>query len=274
MARYHGATWRPVDRYQSGPLHVAMTPRRLVLHTAVTNQTPSLHGFFNVSGRATPHFYVGKNGEVEQYIDTDFRGSANLDGNWNCIGVETWDGFGDSWSGGGPGPRWTDKQVESLALLAAWCNREHGIPLKALRSSQRLGRGVGWHRLGIDGNFPKTWPLYGRKLGGEHWSLSAGKVCPTDTRIRQTPNEILPRARHILSGGPSVPKPQPERDKGNVEHAISDLHKSVKAMKPSKKRSKIRAALRLLRGVVASKKQRRHPHERERTPNENRNEKE
>lgn len=249
MSRYPAATWRPVTRYQSGSLHVAMTPRRLIFHTAVSNATPSMHSFFNVSGRATPHFYVGRDGEVEQYIDTDFRGSANLDGNWNCIGVETWDGFGAGWSGSNPGPHFTDKQKEALARLAVWCAKEHRIPLRALRTSRRLASGIGWHRLGIDGNFPDDWPLYGRKPFGEHWSSSAGKICPTDNRIHDS-LEIIRRARRIVTGGPA-PDPAPEPDKpSNAEHAARDLRRAVRAMKPSKRRSQLRAALRLVRGVL------------------------
>ena len=198
MARYPGASWRPIARYQPGgkSFRPDFNPRRLVLHTAVSNATPSMFSFFNVDGRATPHFYVGRDGEVEQYIDTDHGSSAVLDGSPTCITVETWDGYGHTWAGGAPGPRWRDKQVESLARLAVWCHAEHGIPLKQLPSSKPGTEGVGWHRQGIDGNFPPGL-LAGRVNGGERWSLAQGKVCPTDTRIRQGVDQVIPRALAI-----------------------------------------------------------------------------
>lgn len=201
MPRY--GTWRPVDRYQSGYRKVPMTPRRLILHTAVSNATPSMHSYFNVSGRATPHFYLGRDGELEQYIDTGYQSSANLNGNHDCITVESWDGYDTAyWQ---PDvPPWTDAQVEALARLAAWCYTTHGIPLVQLPSSRPGTRGVGWHRLGIDGNFPAGL-LGGRVEGGERWSSATGKVCPGDDRIRQTVNDIIPRALALLNGEEDMP---------------------------------------------------------------------
>lgn len=198
MPRYPEATWRPVDRYQSGSLKVAMPePTRFILHTAVSDATPSLHHFFNVPGRATPHFYVGRDGEVEQYIDTGFRSSANLDGNPTSITVETWDGFGTGWTGSDV-PPWTDAQLESLAALVAWCHETHDIPLAQLPSSRPGTRGIGWHRQGCDGNFPPGL-LAGRPPDGERWSESGGKVCPGDNRIRQV-ERIIARASEISIG--------------------------------------------------------------------------
>lgn len=194
MARYAAATFRPILRYApGGSAHRStFTGRRLIIHTAVSNAS-SMFGFFNEPGRATPHFYVNRDGAVEQFIDTAHGSSANLEGNHDCITVETWDGGTGPWS---PGPEFTPKQVEALARLAAWCYTTHGIPLERLPSSLPGTQGVGWHRLGIDGNFPEA-PgelLGGRVTGGEHWTTSPGKVCPTDTRIKQIVGEILPRA--------------------------------------------------------------------------------
>jgi hypothetical protein len=217
MSKYPAAVQRPVDRYQSGDLHVAMTARRVVAHTAVSADTPSMHSFFNVSGRATPHFYFGRDGECEQYINTGFRSSAVLDGNHDCITFESWDGFPGEWSGG-MAPPWTDAQVDAIAHLCAWCNTEHGIPLVQLPSSRPGTEGIGWHRQGIDGNFPSSGLLSGRVDGGEHWSESFGKTCPTDRRIEQIPPGHHPPSnrdrewrRHAHCGRPAQGKDQPER---------------------------------------------------------------
>jgi hypothetical protein len=186
--------WRPVDRYQSGPLRIPITPRRLVFHTAVSSAV-SMHDFFNVDGRATPHFYVNEAGVIEQFIDTSFRATADLDGNNDCIAVESWDGGGIR--------DWTDKQIEACAKIALFCNTEHGIPLDRCPSSKPGSQGVGWHRLGIDGNFPEP-PgqlLGGRVAGGEHWSVSFGKECPGNAKIHGVVDKIIPRARQLLTDG-------------------------------------------------------------------------
>lgn len=209
MARYPAGEFRLVERYgPGGSAHRPdFTPRRLIFHTAVTTNTPSNHAFFNTPGNATPHFFVGRDGEVEQYIDTKFGSGANLDGNHDCVTVESWDGLTPQMPVGA-GPRWTDEQVEALALLAVWCLATHDIPLARLPSSRPGTRGIGWHRLGIDGDFlqPPGQLLGGRVQGGEQWSEAKGKLCPTDTRIRQTVEEVIPRAIAIAEGEVVTPE--------------------------------------------------------------------
>lgn len=203
MARYPGAAWRPVDRYRLGQrLAVPMVRYDAVVgHTAVSAATPSMHSYFNVSGRATPHVHFGRDGECEQYIDTDLRSSAVLNGNHRCITWEAWDGFPDAWSAD-VCPPYTDAQVEAMAQFCAWVHETHGVPLVQMPNSRPESQGIGWHRLGIDGNFPQI-PgrlLGGRVTGGETWTLSTGKTCPTDLRIAQFPKQIIPRAIEISEG--------------------------------------------------------------------------
>ncbi len=247
MSRYPKATWRAVTRYQSGSLRLPITPRRLVLHTAVSNSTPSMHSYFNVDGRATPHFYVGKGGEVEQYIETDHRATALLDGNHDAITVETWDGYGSTWNGGGDGPAWTDAQVVALADLAAWVNRKHGIPLVRLPSSRPGTTGVGWHRQGCDGNYeqPPGELLGGRVDGGERWSTSAGKVCPTTTRIKQVGN-IIARAKR--SSGKEVPMSD-DKVGGPLRQAEAELTKAWENAE-GKRKERIKGPLQDVRAIL------------------------
>lgn len=182
MARYPKARWRPVARYQSGGrVCRAASPkqRRVMLHTAVSNGA-SLYGLFSQSGTATSHFYVAKDGDVEQYIDTRYQSTAALQGNRDSITIETWDG-GQAAFNGGRSPRWTDAQMGSLADLLAWCHREHGILLAQLPDSKPGRNGVCYHRQGVD-----PW----RVAGGEQWSKSRGKICPGPARIAQIPDLI------------------------------------------------------------------------------------
>lgn len=201
MARYPRAELKLLDRYKPGgsSARISLGQRRLILHTAVTSAT-SLFNSMNVPGTPSSHFYVDARGNVEQYIDTRFMSSANLDGNHDCITVETQDkgpGFPD-WSGLNV-PGWTDDQLNALAQLAVWCHRTHGIPLQRLPSSRPGTKGVGWHRLGINGNYPPP-PLNGRIADGELWSESDGKACPGDRRIHQVIDIIIPTARAIVGG--------------------------------------------------------------------------
>lgn len=195
MARYRRAEWRPVSRYAAGGSSGGpMTPKRVVLHTAVSNSS-SLFNLFDTPGNAVAHFYVARDGTVEQYVDTGRKSSAVLEGNYDCITIETWDGAPADWT---PGPAWTERQVKAIGRLLAWINKVHGIPLVRLESSAAGLTGVGWHRLGIDGNFPAGL-LAGRVPGTEKWSSAFGKICPGDRRIRQTVEEVLPLANYIAS---------------------------------------------------------------------------
>jgi N-acetylmuramoyl-L-alanine amidase-like protein len=192
VARYPDAIWKPVERYKpGGSSHTPMpNPGRLCYHTAVWSGD-SLFALFNTPGNAVAHFYIRDDGKVEQYVDTDTRASANLDGNHDTISVESWDA-------GGAFRKWTDRQVEACAELAAWVHDKHGIPLDRCDASPG-SRGITWHRKGIDGNFPDGL-LSGRKPGDEHWSTSTGKECPFDGKILGIVNDIFPRARAIAEG--------------------------------------------------------------------------
>jgi murein DD-endopeptidase MepM/ murein hydrolase activator NlpD len=218
MAVYHEATFRPVVRFQPGrPGSIAKklaAPRRLILHTAVSGKT-SLFDSFNVAGTPTAHFYVAHNGAVEQYIDTAFRSTANLDGNHDCITVESQD-VGrpfPAWdTKGSDVPAWTPAQLEALADLAVWAHLTHGVPLTLLPSAKPRTRGVGWHRQGIDPT---------RVADGELWSKARGKVCPGDRRIAQIPG-IVSRAAEIMAQQTSDVEPASDSSGGSVPTRPAD----------------------------------------------------
>lgn len=195
MAKYPGARWMPLDRYKAGQrLAVPMSRYDAVVGHTVGGADWSLQeafNFFNVSGRAAPHLYFDKEGNCDQYIDTDFRATATLNGNHRVLCWEAWDGV--------PIPPYTSGQIEAMAEFCAWAHKVHGIPLAVMPNSRPESKGIGWHRLGIDGNFPDG-RYAGRVSGGETWSLSGGKTCPTDARIDNMIDNILPRARQILKG--------------------------------------------------------------------------
>lgn len=197
MAKYPGATQRPLDP-QFIPSTKIAVHNRCNLHTQAGNG--SLFNFFNSSGKASSHFWVAKSGLVEQYIDTDMRAEADLEGNDATVSIET----------EGNTEPWTEAQIAAIIPLVKWILDTHGIPVKLAENSfsgDDRSRGISWHRLGIDGNFPELPSRYaGRQQrgGGMHYSNSKGKVCPGEARIDQIFDVVFPG----VSGG-VVPVPNP-----------------------------------------------------------------
>lgn len=214
MARFPGAIYKPITA-NKGRRRLTVY-NRMNLHVAVSEGS-SLHGYFNKSGIPDSHFYVRRDGTVEQYVDTNYQAFADLEGNDATISVET--------QGMGPGT-WTPEQRESLAQLYAWAVKTHGIARKMATSSKpgSSSQGLSWHRLGCDGNFPSLPSILagrGQRGGGMHYSKSLGKVCPGDDRIKQIPS-IFARAEAILDGAskPTTPQEEPMADGLNTEQAI------------------------------------------------------
>lgn len=206
MAMYPGAISKPITASKGRQRLILYN--RLNLHVAVS-EAASLHGFFNRTGQVDSHFYVRRDGTVEQYVDTAWRAFADLDGNDATISVETQGGVTHADS-----EPWTPAQLEALAHLYAWAVRTHGIERK-IATSSHLGersRGLSWHRLGIDGNFPALPdPRAGRlqRGGGMHYSRARGKLCPGAGKIHQIPG-IFTRATQILGGQTAEPTPRPD----------------------------------------------------------------
>lgn len=156
-----------------------------------------------IVGRApahAAHFSVHGDGTIDQSRDTAYRSAANLDGNHRVIAIENEDmgpDFGP-WPDDDMAPPLTPAQIESNAQILAWAHKTHGVPLQLCPDSRPGSRGLAYHRQGIDGNW-SGYRFGGRVSGGEVWTESRGKVCPTDSRIAQRP-AILARAIEIVNG--------------------------------------------------------------------------
>lgn len=200
MARYPGAIWRPLTVDKS---RWRLVPLRMNCHVAVS-EAASLFGYFNgARSRPDSHFYVRRDGTIEQYVDTALVAYADLEGNGSTISIETQGGVTATQS-----EPWTAAQVESLAKLYAWAVRTHGIAVQIADDSKpgKSSHGLSWHRLGCDGNFPGR-PLHGRVPGGRKYSRAFGKVCPGNAKIRQIP-AVYSRAVALL-GGAAAPASGP-----------------------------------------------------------------
>jgi hypothetical protein len=185
----------------------------VILHTMVG----SLDGtdtYFRSGGYGgtESHFGVGGEGRSYQWQDTDYQAEANLAANYRAISIETEDRnskFFPTWNSndGSAVPAWTDRQIEEIARIVAWCCTVHNIPCQLAHDSKPGTRGIAYHRLGVDGNFPDH-----RVTGGEVWSSATGKVCPGNRRIAQIP-KVIEKARRIMGGVSAQPEPLIESKK-------------------------------------------------------------
>ena len=180
MGWYPGAIRKEVTRHRTR----IQRHRGICNHVAVS-EAASLFNYFNQSGNPTSHFYVRKDGKVEQYVDTVYIAPCQLDGNPTLISIETQGGVNNPDS-----EPWTAAQCETLAGIAAWAHNLHGIPLKSMPNSLSSSTGVGYHRLGIN-----PW----RVPNGELWSSANGKICPGTGKIAQIPG-IITRANQLTTG--------------------------------------------------------------------------
>lgn len=192
MARMPGAVWRPLSVNYTA---VKGAKTRVILHSTASATSTSQFAWFNQErAKSSSHFHVSDSGTIEQYIDTDYMSWASGEGNSNSISIET--------QGDGTKP-WTPAQMDAIVRIIQWANKVHGVPIRMMQSSRSTEHGVGWHRLGVNGNFPDLpSPLAGRKQrgGGETWS-SVVKSCPGDDRIRQVP-ELVRRAQPTTTAIP------------------------------------------------------------------------
>jgi hypothetical protein len=191
MALYPDAQRRLLDK----PKTALTNPEVCCLHTQVGSlygvdqyfRTVSTFSHFGIGGIWGGDASRNLDGVVYQWGDTRYRSAANLEGNDRVISVETAD------NAARPIAPWTAKQLTAIVNLLVWVHKTHDIPLVLIPDSKPGRRGVGFHRQGCD---PYRVP------GGELWSRSFGKDCPTQARIDQIPG-LIKRAREIVSGTPT-----------------------------------------------------------------------
>ena len=124
MAKYPEAEWQPLDLDDPKPMARYDV---VCVHTMEGYLKGTDRWFRNGAPGTSSHFGVGgpADGELEgvvyQWVDTDTRAAANFQGNPRVISIETGDG-------GKPETPWSEKQINALENLIAWCCREHSIP--------------------------------------------------------------------------------------------------------------------------------------------------
>lgn len=176
--RYPNAVWRPLPENST---QRKITATQVIVHTAVDSPAASsLFPFFSRGDvGAESHFFVKRNGVVEQYMDTGVMANANRTADVRAISIETED------DGNPEGLPWTDSQLRALTDLIAWCCDTHRIPRSLCPAHDRPG--LGWHSMfGFKDPIAQTGPL------DNPWSSFRGKTCPGKTRIGQFLNTVVP----------------------------------------------------------------------------------
>jgi hypothetical protein len=192
MARMPGAVWRPIPVAASRAKR--SKGRGVIFHVAVS-ESKSLFGYFSTAS-SDSHFYVAKDGTIEQYVDTDLVAYANGAANATMISVETQGGMANA-----DVEPWTEPQLVSCARVAAWANEIDGCPLQVMPNSLASSKGIGWHKLGV-----RPYVV----AGGEVWSATYGKICPGKGKIAQIQDVVL-RAQRLrgMVGAPVIVPPTP-----------------------------------------------------------------
>lgn len=179
MARCSFAQWQgsPND-YQGG---MDAQPMGVVLHIEQGYETGTVSEFHNPGAQASAHFGVGKDGHIDQFVDTNDAAWAEVAGNRHWISIEH-EGFS--------GESLTLQQVASDARLVAWLKGHEGGPAYnfPLSVTDDINTpGLGWHGMGGD-----AW--------GGHFN------CPGDP-VKAQRQTILAEAGRILGGNPPTPPP-------------------------------------------------------------------
>jgi N-acetylmuramoyl-L-alanine amidase len=138
MARFSCATWRPISVNIGGTISNNLG---LILHHQAGNG--SLFNFFNrSSSQVSAHFWVSKNGLIEQYVDTSRVAWHGRSLNSRYVGVETEGCPTNPWA-----EPMTSAMVNSLARLYAEGRDRHGWS-NALANADGQ-RGFGFHRMAV-----------------------------------------------------------------------------------------------------------------------------
>lgn len=170
MAWYPDAIRKNIPPGSNDPV---IDPIGAILHVDAGNASTLYHWFSGPSGGIESHFFIKKNGKIEQYRDTRFEADANLNGNSfhrggrrvGFVSIET-QGYG--------GGEWTKDQLASIKRLLRWLSNTHDFPLRDNRT---------WDDPGV---------AYHVKYGAPGAYTNVSKTCPGPDRIRQYKNELVP----------------------------------------------------------------------------------
>lgn len=158
-------------------------PMGVVLHIEQGYEAGTVSVFHNPGAQASAHFGIGKDGHIDQFVDTHDAAWAEVAGNRHWISIEH-EGF--------TGEALTEAQVAADVRLIAWLKgSEDGPGLNfPLQETDDVNRpGLGWHG-----------------MGGADWG--GHTQCPGDPIKAQRP-EILQGVEARIGGNNPPPAPAP-----------------------------------------------------------------
>ena len=143
----------------------AIKPRMAILHVDAGNASSLYGNFKDRTDGIEAHFFIKKDGTIEQYRSIYFQADANYLANGFAVSIET-QGYGEG--------EWTPEQMASIRKLLLWLRDEAGIPLRV--PPEWDSSGVGYH---IQFGSPGKW-------------TNVVKACPGRDRIKQYNNVLVP----------------------------------------------------------------------------------
>jgi hypothetical protein len=211
MARYPSAEWAPIA-WMNSLRHTRKT--QFTIHITAGESDPRTIATWK-TGTAGANFVVFRDGRTIQLADSACKSAADL-GATHTISVECV---------GADGPL-TAAQCAALVRLIRDANRLDGVPLRLAATSSDAG--IGWHRLGVDGNFPagRMGGRLQRSPLGVKTSSAFGKLCPTGPVIDQIHDVILP----AVTGGNPEEDDMSAADVEKIRGDINTVHEAVRAI--------------------------------------------
>lgn len=194
MAIYSGAKLRNIPPGANDP---AITAIGAILHVDAAN-SGSLFSYFNgPSGGIESHFFVRKDGVVEQYRDTKYEADANYHANsfikngklYGYVSIET-QGLASG--------EWNEAQLREIKKLLLWLSKTHGFPLK--RCATATDPGVGYH---VMFGAPGPW-------------TPVAKSCPGPGRVKQFNDVLVPWFKTATNPPPKPDVPVPTGDEMTI----------------------------------------------------------
>lgn len=185
MAIYPAGKLRNIPPGVNDPAIIAMGA---ILHVDAAN-SGSLYSYFNgPSGGIESHFFIRKDGVVEQYRDTKYEADANLHANSFIKGGKRY-GYVSIETQGFAAGEWNATQLAEIKKLLLWLSHTHGFPLK--RCATPTDPGVGYH---VMFGSPGPW-------------TPVAKDCPGPDRVKQYNNILVPWFKNATIPPVVPPKP-------------------------------------------------------------------
>ena len=221
------ATWRPVPSH-SGPMSAHLG---LVVHVQVGSG--SCFAEFDIpANQASSTFWIGVDGRLEQYVDTEVMAWTEMAGNGLYDSVET---------EGQPANPLTARQADMLAALMAWGHHVLGWPLVLVDHG---GTGVTTHAHYPSGAPDPAWgghPCPGPVCAGQLPAIVAAAVAlgpPILPLKEETMNAVFaPNGNLVIVGEATDNGDLMAFERSGTSWAVTDVTAAIHAEAPNDPRA-------------------------------------